>query len=72
MASKPSSIPMDPTIPLSLTTGSLLENPTFYLALIGTLLYLMIIYPDITFDVNRLSQFLSVSIEIELLIMSSI
>lgn len=60
------SIPMNPPIPLSQTTGSLLENPTSYRALIGRLLYRKIIYYDITFNVNRLSQFLWAPIDVQM------
>lgn len=59
LASKPSTIPVDPSVHLSQTMGTLLENPTSYRALIGLLLYLTITRPYITFAVNRLSQFLS-------------
>lgn len=59
LASKASTIPMDPSVHLSQTMCTLLENPTSYRALIGLLLYLTITRPYITFAVNRLSQFLS-------------
>ncbi|XP_042012266.1 uncharacterized mitochondrial protein AtMg00240-like [Salvia splendens] len=39
--------------------GEPLADPTVYRRLIGRLVYLCIIRPDITFAVNKLSQFLS-------------
>lgn len=59
LASKPCAVPMDPSIPLSATTGVSLPDATPYRELIGRLLYLTITRPDITYVVHRLSQFLS-------------
>lgn len=56
---KPKFVPMDPKVPLSKDTWTLLPDGTPYRELIGRLLYLCITRPDITFAVNRLSQFLS-------------
>lgn len=56
---KPSSIPMDPTLHLTKDMETPLENPMTYRELIGRLLYLTIIRPDITFAVHQLSQFMS-------------
>lgn len=52
---KPSSIPMDHTLHLTKDLGKLLSTPTQYRELIGRLLYLCIIRPDITFAVHQLS-----------------
>ena len=59
LASKPCAVPMDPSIPLSATTGVSLPDATPYRELIGRLLYLTITRPDITYVVYWLSQFLS-------------
>lgn len=59
LACKPKSVPMDPKVPLQKDTCILLTDATPYREIIGRLLYLCITRPDITFAVNRLSQFLS-------------
>uniref|UniRef100_A0A803PJX6 Uncharacterized protein n=1 Tax=Cannabis sativa TaxID=3483 RepID=A0A803PJX6_CANSA len=51
------STPMEANISLSKDIGPLVSYPTSYRSLIGQLLYLTITQPDITFVVNRLSQF---------------
>lgn len=66
LACKPCSVPMDPTMHLSKDSGTLLDNASPYRELIGRLLYLTITRPDITFAVNKLSQFLSCPTDIHL------
>ena len=56
---KPSSIPMDPAVKLSTETGGDFVDAGAYRRLIGRLMYLQITRPDITFAVNKLSQFSS-------------
>ncbi|KAG6427230.1 hypothetical protein SASPL_111472 [Salvia splendens] len=56
---KLASTPMDSTKQLHLDAGEPLDDPTVYRRLIGRLVYLCITRPDITFAVNKLSQFLS-------------
>ncbi|KAG6401074.1 hypothetical protein SASPL_137919 [Salvia splendens] len=56
---KPSNIPMDSSKTLQQDEGDLLPDPTAYRRLIGRLVYLCITRPDITFAVNKLSQFLA-------------
>lgn len=63
---KPKSVPMDPKIPYTKDTCTFLENGTPYRELIGRLLYLCITRPDITYAVNRLSQFLSCLTDVHL------
>ena len=58
LACKPSNISMDLKLKLNLHDGDLLPNPSMYKRLIGRLLYLTISRPDITFVVNRLSQYM--------------
>ena len=56
---KPSSIPMEPNLKLTQSDGDLLADPTSYRRLIGKLIYLTITRPDLSYSVNRLSQFLA-------------
>ena len=66
LACKPSSVPMDPLVRLRKTSGTALDDPTSYRALIGRLLYLTITRPDITFAVHSLSQFMSAPTDVHL------
>ncbi|XP_016173544.1 uncharacterized protein LOC107616054 [Arachis ipaensis] len=50
---------MDPAVKLNSEEGELLSNITQYRRLIGRLLYLTLSRPDITYAVNKLSQFVS-------------
>ncbi|KAL0846098.1 hypothetical protein Bca101_019344 [Brassica carinata] len=59
LGSKLSSIPMDPSIKLSLEDGELLSDVEAYRRLIGKLLYLTFTRPDITFAVHKLCQYTS-------------
>ncbi|XP_061347819.1 uncharacterized mitochondrial protein AtMg00810-like [Gastrolobium bilobum] len=56
---KPQNTPMESNLKLSKHDGDLLEDPTSYRRLIGRLIYLSFTRPDLSFAVNRLSQFLS-------------
>ncbi|RVW67085.1 Retrovirus-related Pol polyprotein from transposon RE1 [Vitis vinifera] len=56
---KPAKTPMQPNIQLSQDDGELLTDPSMYRRLIGKLIYLTITRPDLTYSVNKLSQFLS-------------
>ena len=61
---KPVPTPMATYPPLNLTDGSLLSNPTDYRALIGSLQYLSLTRPDVTFAVNKLSQYMHKRIDL--------
>ena len=55
---RPVSTPMAPTPKLSLTSGTPMENPSEYQAVLRSLQYLALTRPDIAFLVNRLSQYM--------------
>ncbi|XP_020876468.1 uncharacterized protein LOC110227224 [Arabidopsis lyrata subsp. lyrata] len=54
---KPSSVPLDPHLKLEKDSTGELVDAKAYRRLIGRLMYLQITRPDITFAVNKLSQF---------------
>ena len=56
---KPTSTPMEANLKLSQNEGEPLDDPSSYKRMIGKMLYLTITRPDISYSVNRLSQFLS-------------
>ena len=58
MDARPVSTPMAPTPKLSLTSGTPMDNPSEYRAVLGSLQYLAFTRPDLAFPVNRLSQFM--------------
>jgi hypothetical protein len=66
LASKLSTIPMDPSTRLSKAKGSTLDDISSYRGLIGRLLYLTSTPPYITYSVQQLSQFLDSPTQIHL------
>jgi len=59
IACKPTSFPLATNLKLSTDSGEPLTNPESYRQLIGKLLYLNIIRPDMSYAIQHLSQFLS-------------
>ncbi|KAK0578715.1 hypothetical protein LWI29_014981 [Acer saccharum] len=55
---KPVQTPLPTSPPLSLHSGTPLSDPTAYRTVVGSLQYLSLTRPDISFAVNRLSQFM--------------
>lgn len=55
---KPSDTPINATNSLT-DEGELFDHPSLYRTIIGSLQYLTYTRPDISFVVNKLSQFLS-------------
>jgi hypothetical protein len=58
VAAKPVSSPMSTTTSLSAFDGTTFDDPTLYRSTIGALQYLCITRPDISYTVNKLSQFM--------------
>ena len=56
---KASSTPIEANLKLNKDDGELLEDPTMYRGMIGKLIYLTITRPDLSYSINRLSQFLA-------------
>ncbi|KAL5540143.1 hypothetical protein UlMin_042367 [Ulmus minor] len=56
---KPANTPMEANLKLSAEDGELLDHPSSYRRKIGRLLYLTITRPDLSYSVNRLSQYLA-------------
>ena len=60
LGSKPTHLHMDTNLKLTLTEGNLIPDPSLYRRLIGKLIYLTILRPDITFEVHKLSQYMKI------------
>lgn len=58
LSAKPVSTPMQTTLKLKLNDGPLMANASQYRSVVGSLQYLAFTSPDISFAVNRLSQFM--------------
>jgi hypothetical protein len=58
MLAKPISSPMSASSPLSKFDGSTITDPSLYRSTVGSLQYLSITRPDLSFAVNKVSQFM--------------
>nr|BAA78425.1 polyprotein [Arabidopsis thaliana]BAK41505.1 polyprotein [Arabidopsis thaliana]BAK41506.1 polyprotein [Arabidopsis thaliana]BAK41508.1 polyprotein [Arabidopsis thaliana]BAK41509.1 polyprotein [Arabidopsis thaliana] len=63
ITAKPVTTPMAPSPKLSLYSGTKLTDPTEYRGIVGSLQYLAFTRPDISYAVNRLSQFMHMPTE---------
>ena len=59
--SKTVDIPVEFNVHLTLTGGKPLSNPSLYRHLVGSLVYLTVTRPDISYIVHQMSQYLSAS-----------
>jgi hypothetical protein len=59
LGSKPVITPMEQNLKISQSTGEILADPSPYRRLVGRLLYLTVTRPDISYSVQKLSQFMS-------------
>ena len=57
--STPVDTPVEANLQLSHDTGDLLPDATLYRRLVGSLIYLTITRPDISYAVNLVSQFMT-------------
>ena len=55
---KPISVPLEQNVKLSADAGELLEDPTMYRRTVGSLIYMTITRPDLSYAVGLVSQFM--------------
>ncbi|XP_016195767.1 uncharacterized protein LOC107636799 [Arachis ipaensis] len=59
LGAKPASVPMDSSTKLHQDNSPLLSDPLIYRRLVGRLLYLTTMWPDITYATQQLSQYMA-------------
>ena len=57
-ACKPISVPLEQNVKLRADTGDLLEDPAMYRQMVGSLIYMTITRPDLSYAVGLVSQFM--------------
>jgi len=55
---KPISIPLEQNVKLSVDEGNLVENTTMYRAIVGSLIYMTITRPNLSYAVGVVNQFM--------------
>ena len=55
---RPILVPLEQNVKLSIDAGELLEDPTMYRRIVGSLIYMTITRPDLSYDVGLVSQFM--------------
>jgi hypothetical protein len=55
---KPISIPLEQNVKLSVDEGDLVEDTTMYRRIVGSLIYMTITRPDLSYAVGVVSQFM--------------
>ncbi len=55
---KPISIPLEQNVKLSADEGDLVEDTTMYKCIVGSLIYMTITRPDLSYEVGMVSQFM--------------
>jgi hypothetical protein len=55
---KPISIPLEQNVKLSVDEGDLVEDTTMYRRIMGSLIYMSIIRPDLSYATGVVSQFM--------------
>jgi len=58
MGCKPISIPLEQNVKLSADEGDLVEDTTMYVRIVGSLIYMTILRPDLSYAVRVVSQFM--------------
>jgi hypothetical protein len=58
MGCKPISIPLEQNVKLSVDEGDLIEDTTMYRRIVGSLIYMTITRPDLSYAVGVVSQFM--------------
>jgi hypothetical protein len=58
MSCKPISIPLEQNVKLSADEGNLVEDTTMYRHIVGSLIYMTITRPDLSYAVGVVNQFM--------------